>query len=368
MNKAPKENMQSGNSTSIKLPPLIFGTSGLGNLFVALDDESKYKIVKECIRLSNGQVVFDSAGKYGAGLALEVLGRCLKRLEVDPADVIISNKLGWVRTELTTEEPMFEPGVWRNLKHDAIQKISYDGIMECFEQGNELLGGYIPKMVSVHDPDEYLAMAKDDTHKKRLYQDILGAYAALFELKRQGKVKAIGVGAKDWRTVKRIAGDVELDWVMIANSMTIKSHPQELLDFIMEMDGRGVNVIDSAVFHSGFLVGGDYFDYQLIKPGTPENDALFKWRKDFFDICGQFGVKPAEACVKFALSVPGVKSIALNTTHADRVKDNMEMVDANIPVEFWEALKTKGLIEINFFDGLQPVFIKKDNSKRGGAK
>ena len=32
----------------IKLPPVIFGTSGLGNLFVALDEEAKMKIMKEC--------------------------------------------------------------------------------------------------------------------------------------------------------------------------------------------------------------------------------------------------------------------------------------------------------------------------------
>ena len=61
-----------------------------------------------------------------------------------------------------------------------------------------------------------------------LYNDVLEAYRALYDLKKQGKVKAIGVGAKDWKIIRRIAGDVSLDWVMIANSMTIKSHPQEL--------------------------------------------------------------------------------------------------------------------------------------------
>src|SRR5690349_4848205 len=118
------------------LPPVIFGTSSLGNLFLALDEESKCAIIRECLRLSNGTIVFDSAGKYGAGLALEVLGRCLRKLGVSQDRVIISNKLAWVRTELKTAEPTFEQGVWKEIKHDAVQKISYDGIMECFEQGN----------------------------------------------------------------------------------------------------------------------------------------------------------------------------------------------------------------------------------------
>src|SRR4051812_36025748 len=220
------------------LPPIIFGTSGLGNLFVALDEEVKFNIVKECVQLSKGKVVFDSAGKYGAGLALETLGKYLKELNVSPADVIISNKLGWVRTELKTAEPTFEPGVWKGLKHDAVQRISYKGIIECFEQGNELLNGYIPQMVSVHDPDEYLAAAKDERHAQQLYGDILDAYKALFDLKRQGRVSAVGVGAKDWRIIQRIAADIALDWVMIANSMTIKNHPPELLHFINELHSK----------------------------------------------------------------------------------------------------------------------------------
>ena len=353
--------------TNINLPPVIFGTSGLGNLFVALEEDKKLNIVSECVRLSNGKVVFDSAGKYGAGLALEVLGKCLKKLNVNPEDVIISNKLGWVRSELKTEEPTFEPGVWKDLKYDAVQKISYEGIMESFSQGNELLGGYIPQMVSVHDPDEYLAVAKDEAHAQKLYEDILHAYEALFRLKQQGKVKSIGVGAKDWKLVQKIAGDVPLDWVMIANSMTIKSHPRELLDFMVEMERKGAYVINSAVFHSGFLVGGNYYDYQLAKPGTPETNTLYEWRKVFFEICKQFNVKPAEACVQFALHVPGVKSIALNTTDAKRVKENIDMANMELPVEFWEALQLKGLIAINFFNTLEPVFENKKANRQKEA-
>jgi D-threo-aldose 1-dehydrogenase len=330
----------------IELTPVIFGTSGLGNLFVSLDEGEKLDIVRECVHLSKGKVVFDSAGKYGAGLALEMLGKCLRQLEVPPENVIISNKLGWLRTALETEEPTFEPGVWKNLKHDAVQKISYEGILECFEQGNQLLDGYIPQMVSVHDPDEYMAAATSHRQAQQHYQDILDAYRALFDLRREGKVGAVGVGAKDWKIIRKVAEDVPLDWVMVANSMTVKSHPPELLNFIKEMDDKGVYVINSAVFHSGFLVGSDYFDYRLISPGTPGDDILIEWRKAFFDICRQFDVQPAEACVRFALQVPGVRSIALNTTRAKRVKENIALANAALPAEFWEALKARKLITI----------------------
>jgi len=346
---------------ALRIQPIIFGTSGLGNLFIALDETLKYDVIRECINHSEGAVVFDSAGKYGAGLALETLGRCLKKLNVKPDKVIISNKLGWVRTELKTEEPTFEPGIWKGLKYDAVQKISYDGIMECFEQGNQLLDGYIPQMVSVHDPDEYLAKAEDEKHAQQLYDDILDAYNALFELKRQGKVLGIGVGAKDWKTIQKISNDIPLDWVMIANSLTIKTHPKELLDFVAELDNKGVYIINSAVFHSGFLVGGDYYDYKLINPDIESTGTLLKWRHDFFQVCEEFGLKPAEACVQFALNIPGIKSIALNTTSAKRVKENIEMVHIKIPKEFWETLRARRLINVDHIGQVQPNFKSKIN-------
>jgi D-threo-aldose 1-dehydrogenase len=333
---------------ALQLPKVVFGTSGLGNLFTALPFETKLEIVREIFAHSTDPVVFDSAGKYGAGLALESLGECLKALNIPQEKVIISNKLGWKRISLTTEEPTFEPGVWKDLEFDAEQRISYEGIIECFEQGNELLGGYKPQLVSVHDPDEYLARAQNDEEDKRYYRDIFDAYLALQDLKTKGLVNAIGVGAKDWRVIQRISKHVELDWVMFANSMTIKQHPGELIEFMKSLEKEGVHIINSAVFHSGFLIGGEYYDYKLIHPDNFESKELFSWRESFFEVCEEYGVKPAHACIQFGLKIPGVKSIALNTTNAARVMENFKMVENEIEQDFWHELIKRGLIEFKF--------------------
>jgi D-threo-aldose 1-dehydrogenase len=330
--------------TNLELPKVIFGTSSLGNLYIALPENIKMAIVKECVTQSGNNVVFDSAGKYGAGLALESLGKCLSNLAIQPEKIVISNKLGWFRTELKTPEPTFEKGVWVDLKHDAVQMISYDGIMQCFEQGNELLNGFKPQMVSVHDPDEYLASADSPEMKSKRYEDIIEAYRALSHLKATGEVITVGIGAKDWRIIERISKDVKLDWVMIANSMTLKNHPLDLLEFMTELEARDIPIINSAVFHSGFLIGGDYYDYKTVQPGVPANDSLFKWRNDFFKLCKDFQIKPAEACVAYALKAPGVKSIALNTTDPKRVKQNLDMACKVIPADFWAQLMESGLI------------------------
>lgn len=330
---------------AVQLSPVIFGTSGLGNIYQILPYETKLAIVRECIRHSPGIPVFDSAGKYGAGLSLSVLGKCLKELGVKPDEVIISNKLAWYQTELTTPEPTFEKEIWFGLQHDAIQKISYQGILDCFEQGNDLLGDYTSKMASVHDPDEYLATAKNADEEQKLYQDILDAYRALAELKEQGKIFSIGVGSKKWEVIKRIAADVKLDWVMIANSLTVKTHPKELIAFIKELNQQHICIINSAVFNGGFLIGSDFYNYHEVNKNTAEGKELYTWRSHFFSLCQEFNIKPAEACFNFGFNITGVKSIALSTSKPEKVQENIEMATKIIPVEFWHAMVQKGLID-----------------------
>ncbi|MEO5910882.1 MAG: aldo/keto reductase [Pelobium sp.] len=124
----------------IAIPKVILGTSSLkGNLYSAIPYSQKLEIVKAGMENSGELSMFDTAGKYGAGLALETLGKCLRKLRVAKNEVIISNKLGWLRKPLITPKPTFEEDVWIDIAYDAYQNISFDRILECFEQGNELL-------------------------------------------------------------------------------------------------------------------------------------------------------------------------------------------------------------------------------------
>lgn len=333
--------------TGLTVPPVVFGTSCLGNLYEVVAEETKLAIVSEIIRHSPAPAVFDSAGKYGAGLALEVIGNSLRKLGVPASRVVISNKLGWYRVPLRGPEPTFERGVWAGITHDAESRISYEGIRQCYEQGGELLGsGYSSQVVSVHDPDEFLAAAKTSEERQQRFADVLGAYRALFELKAAGAVQAVGIGSKDWRVIREIAAQVDLDWVMFACSLTVYSHPSELLEFIAHLHSRGVGMINSAVFHAGFLTGGAWFDYR--KPHPVQEAALFQWRDKFLAVCKMFGVRPADVCVQFGLAVPGVVAVALNTGKPDRIKANVASATNEIPPALWRALKDEGLLARHF--------------------
>ena len=335
----------SAGRTQIDLPRVIFGTAVLGNLYAELPYEEKKKVIQTVVEAAGDSVaVFDSAGKYGAGLALEVLGQALEELGVPPEKVLISNKLAWKRIPLTTPEPTFEPGAWVNLKNDATQDISYQGIIDCFNNGNELLGKYDSGLGSVHDPDEYLNAAKDSAELEKRRADVLGAYKALSELRAAGKVASIGVGAKDVTAIDWISDHVQLDWAMFACSITPYSHDDTAKRLLKKLGKQGVVVINSAVFNGGFLTGGSFFDYREVKPET--DPELFTWRDKFNAICKEFGVKPAAVCVQFSFLFPEIKSIALATSKPSRVAQNMELGNAVMPPGLWDKLQAEGLINL----------------------
>ena len=336
--------------TGLNMPQIVFGTSCLGNMYEAISYGKKHKIISQWFEQTSGLIAVDCAGKYGAGLALESLGRSFEELGIDPTQVVISNKLGWLRVELESPEPTFEPGVWVDLQHDAILDISYEGILRCWEQGCELLGDYRPELVSVHDPDEFLAAATTDAQREDCWENIIGAYRALAELRDSGQVAAIGIGSKDWRVSQKLLEHCDLDWVMLANSFTVYRHEPELIEFIGLLHQRNISVINSAIFHSGFLTGGDYFDYRKVTGCEPGDVELFEWRSRFHRICQEFGIEPAVACFSFAAAPAGVVAVVLNTSRPERVQSNVALVDAVVPNEFWLAMQDATLIQLDNFN------------------
>ena len=335
--------------TGLQVPKVVYGTSYLGNLYRELPFTEKLELMKRWFECTEKPVVIDTAGKYGAGLALEVIGLGLTELGIDPGDVVISNKLGWYRVPLTADEPTFEPGVWAGLTYDAVQTFGYEEIIKCFAQGEELLGGtYHAEVVSVHDPDEYLLAANDPADRDRRLMEILESYRALFDLKAVGKVMAVGIGSKDWTIIRELYEHVPFDWVMFANSYTIFRHPPAILEFMDLLNAKHVGIINSAVFHGGFLTGGDKFDYQELDPASEMGQKLFGWRKAFEALCHLHQVSPGDVALHFSLSHPAIVSIALNTSKPEKMNRNVEILHTTIPQSFWKVMKEEGLIDPDF--------------------
>ncbi|MYE25825.1 MAG: hypothetical protein F4X87_01135 [Chloroflexi bacterium] len=117
-----------------------------------------------------------------------------------------------------------------------------------------------------------------------------------------------------------------------------------MLAFLDSLHDKGVAIINSAVFNAGFLTGGEFFNYVKLDPANPEHREKFAWREKFFALCEQHGQVPAEVCIQFGKSHPGIAALALSTSRPERVKTNVDAMSAAVPAGFWDVLKEEGLL------------------------
>lgn len=289
---------------SLKVPPVLCGTAALGNVFRVITDQAKAEIIGEWFRQVPSPVFIEVAYEHGDGMAIEVLGRTLRRLDVAADEVVI---------QLAANGP----------------------VEECWERCCRLLGeAYRPKLISVLGGDE-------------------GAWLAASDLKAAGKVHGVGVVAETAQVAtsadarQRLLAR-EFDWFTVVGGCTIMRHPPESTSLLFEIVQRQIPVIATSIFEAGFLVGGSKLDGHAVRFEDESDRSLIAWRKSFVALCDGHGITPAHACIQFALSLPGVAAVRLESTYRDRVSDNIRAAVTKVPENFWLSMKEEGLLEADY--------------------
>ena len=95
-------------------------------------------------------------------------------------------------------------------------------------------------------------------------------------------------------------------------------------------------------------MGIHFYNYKKVDPDTEDGKAKFAWRAKFFELCAKHNVTPAEACFNFGFRIPGVNSVALSTSHPEKVKPNIAMATCEVPASLWDDMKANGLLEADY--------------------
>jgi D-threo-aldose 1-dehydrogenase len=284
------------NGLSVR--PIIFGTAALGNVPRVIPEQRKLEICGEWFKHFEPPVFIDAAYRHGDGLALEVLGRMLHRLDVEGNEVVI------------------------HLTLDA------DRVAEEWEKSCRLLGSeYRPKLISICGTNE-------------------NAWRAGCELKAAGQVLGAGVATKDFDALNSLEPSV--GWMVLTGGFTPMRHSAELLRSMAELSARQIPILVSDVFDGGFLVGNNHFDGRVLNADDPADRSLLAWRTSFVALCHGHGVTPAHACIQFTLSGPGVIAVMVNSSHSDRVAENAISVQLLVPDIFWASMKEEGLLAADY--------------------
>lgn len=284
----------------VTLSRLGVGTSGLGNVFGAVDDDTAAALVLAAAEA--GVRYFDTAPYYGFGLAERRLGRALAQLA--PGSYAVSTKVG--RT-LVGEGCFFDfsPAAVRRGIEDSLKRLEVDHLDIAY----------------LHDPDDHEEEA------------VTRAWPELCRLRDEGVVSAIGVGMNQWQMPARFVERLDVDVILLAGRYTLLDRGGEyLLDLCA---ARGVDVVLGGVFNSGLLVAprpGAWFDY------APASASVLARAQRMQDVATDAGCELAAAALNFAAGHPAVVSVLTGVTTPEQLHANIMSFQQDLPPELLNQL------------------------------
>ncbi|MFG2062228.1 aldo/keto reductase [Micromonospora sp. NPDC048871] len=313
-------------STQVTVSQLGFGSSGIGNLYRAVDEETALRTVEAAWQV--GVRYFDTAPHYGLGLAERRLGAALA--DRPRAGYTVSTKVGrlLVPSPQTAHLRDEEGGFDVPADHVRQWDFSAEGVRRSLESSLDRLGLDHIDVVLLHDPDEHWRQAVEQ------------AYPALHELRAQGVVGAIGVGMNQWRMLHRFVRETDIDTVMLAGRYTLldQSAQDHLLPACEE---RGVSVLAAGVFNSGVLATeqpGRMYDYRPVPP--PIHNRAVR----IAATCRRHGVSLPQAAMAFVARHPAVATLVVGATSAEQVRRNADLLTRPVPDALWVDLVAEGLL------------------------
>ena len=328
-------------NTDVELTSLGLGTSHLGGPGVAVPFEQFEAVVLEAY--NRGVRYFDTAPLYGLGKSEHSLGHILRTHKLRDS-VVVSTKAGRIlrpESRAKRAESLYPINWIDPLPFVDEYSYTYDGIMRAFEDSQQRLGLDHIEILLLHDVSGEWHREKYPQYLSQLRES---GYKACDELRRVGAVKAIGLGVNETASVLQVAAEFDLDCSLVAGRYSLLRH-EPLQEFFPEVQRRGVAIIAAGVYNSGILAGGSKgnavartYDY------SAPPDSIIRRVEALEAVCERFGVNLATAAAQFVSSHPAVTSVVLGALTVDHVAQNVAAFSAQIPTDFWDALKQEKLI------------------------
>ena len=307
----------------LQVTRMSFGTAPLGGLFASVSDKDGDELVNHALDL--GINYFDTAPQYGHGIAEIRVGRVLQRAKTP---FVIETKVGRVLNRVEGVEPeKWFPDAPRDIV--PVYDYSKEGIKRSFHESLERLGLPHIDIVLMHDSENFIPEA------------INNAFPVLADLKRQGLIKAIGLGMNYVEPALEIMRETELDIALIAGRYTLLDQiaQEELFPYAL---AHNIDISMGGVLNSGVLANpapGATYNY------LPASDEIIARAKKICDFLKERNVPLIAAAVQFPMRHPAVTSVITGPRNASELQTYVDSFDFPIPESVWVDLENSGLVE-----------------------
>lgn len=313
---------------------LGLGGAPIGNLFAPVSDAEARTLLDAA--WASGCRSFDTAPHYGHGRSERRLGDALRAHARDA--FVLSSKVGRLLTPCA-DAPREQFGYVDTLPFVQHWDYSAAGVRRSLEDSLQRTGLPRIDVLYVHDCD---AATHGERAPQVLRRVIDETIPALQQMKREGLIRAFGLGVNDVRIVLDVLREAGIDALLLAGRYSLLDHAA-LPELLPECLKRGVHVALGGVFNSGILATG-------VGAGTPTFNyapAAREWieRTRRIEVrCAEHGVPLRAAALQFPLAHPAIEIVMLGARRIAEWDDALAMLQHPIPAAFWETLRGDGLI------------------------
>jgi L-galactose dehydrogenase len=277
--------------TSLDVSVLGFGASPLGNEFREIDPADGQQAVNNAI--DHGVNYFDVAPYYGRTLAEERLG---KFLDGKRDEVILATKACRYGKELP----------------DGFD-FSAERTVRSVEESLHRLRTDVIDVLQVHDVEF------GDADK------IIGeTLPALHQLKKQGKIRYVGITGYPLQILKKIASEAEVDTILSYCHYDLMDTTMDrvLTPFARE---QGIGLINASPLHMGMLTDRGAPDWH---PAPPEVEEV---AQEVAECCADYGTNVSALAMQFALDYDGVATTLVGMSSPRSVERNVQALNGGKP-------------------------------------
>jgi D-threo-aldose 1-dehydrogenase len=279
---------------------------------------------------ASGVRYIDCAPFYGYGQAERCVGDALREMPRD--EWVLSTKVGRLlrpRAQAPASEPYRHP-----LPFNTAFDYGYDGVMRAFEDSVQRLGLARIDILYAHDigPAQH---REAHAEVMRIFRD--GGYRALEELRRNGQVRAIGIGVNEREVLLEAMDWGDWDAFLLASRYTLLEQ-DPLDDLLPKCQRSGISIVVGAVHNTGVLAGRDSWNY---RPAPPEIAARVNAIQA---ACDRHAVPLIAAALQFPLAHPAVAAVLPGPRNIEEMEENSELLRYPIPSALWADLRDAKLI------------------------
>lgn len=299
--------------SKIKVSSIVLGTWAIGgSMWGGTNEQDSIAAIKAS--LEQGITTIDTAPVYGLGYSEEIVG---KAIQGQRDRVVIATKCGWRWNEKEKSESLKNSSLFTNGKPDSIQ-------YEC-EQSLKRLGTDVIDLYQIHWPDPKTPIET--------------SWAAMAQLKEQGKVRAIGVSNYTLEQLQKAHAIHPVDSIQSPYSLLKRDIEYDIIPFCKK---NQIGVLAYSPLERGLLTGKITMETQFPKGDHRKERPIFaldvrervlKALDLIRPIANRHHVTLAEIIINCTMHLPGITAVLVGARNAEQAIENADAANFGLTIE-----------------------------------